>query len=74
MSGMHRLCDRGTGVRTVDSGLADACFVMRALARAGIDLDDVGLTSERQGLASFEVSVNHVLGALEAKADVHSAR
>ena len=61
-------------VRTVGTGLADANFVMRALPRMGIDLDDVGLTLERQGLASFAASVNHVLDALDAKAHAHSAR
>ena len=65
--------DHGTVVRTVDTGLADANFVMRALPRAGIDMDDVGLTLERQGLASFAASVSHVLDVLDAKAHVRSA-
>ncbi|WP_158305609.1 MULTISPECIES: hypothetical protein [unclassified Nocardioides] len=47
---------------------------MRAPPRAGIELDDVGLTLERQGLASVEAPVNHVLSALEANTHVHSAR
>ncbi|ABL79451.1 transaldolase (plasmid) [Nocardioides sp. JS614] len=65
--------DHGTVVRTVDAGLADANFVMHALSRVGIDMDDVGLTLERQGLATFAASVNHVLDALDAKAHVRSA-
>jgi transaldolase len=34
----------------------------------GIDLADVGLTLVRQGLASFEASMTHVVGVLESKA------
>lgn len=66
--------DHGTVVRSVGTRLADANYVMHALPRLGVDLDDVGLTLERQGLASFVASVNHVLGALEAKAPAHAVR
>jgi transaldolase len=62
--------DHGTVTRRVDSGLTDASFVMSALSRVGIDLDEVGLTLEQQGLASFSASMEHVLGTLEAKAHV----
>ncbi len=74
MSRLHRICDHGPVVHTADTGLADARLVMRAPPRAGIELDDVGLTLERQGLASVEAPVNHVLSALEANTHVHSAR
>jgi transaldolase len=65
--------DHGAVARTIGTGLADANFVIRALSRTGINLDDVSLTLEREGLASFAASVAHVLGALEAKAHIPSA-
>jgi transaldolase len=66
--------DHGSVVRSVDTGLVDASFVIHALPRVGIDLGDVGLTLERQGLASFEASMSHVVGALESKAHDYSVR
>jgi transaldolase len=41
---------------------------MRRLAAAGIDMDDVGLTLEDQGVAGFHKSFQEVLAALAAKA------
>ena len=46
----------------------DARDVMRELAAVGIDMDDVGLTLEDEGVASFHESFQDVLGALDAKA------
>jgi transaldolase len=40
---------------------------MRRLAAAGIDMDDVGLTLEDQGVAGFHASYQQVLAALAAK-------
>jgi transaldolase len=59
--------DHGAVVRSVDTGLVDANFVMHALPRVGVDMADVGLTLERQGLAAFSSSVNHLLDTLTAK-------
>ena len=41
--------------------------IMHALARAGVDMDDVGHTLEREGIAAFQASFTHVLGTLEAQ-------
>ena len=37
---------------------------MRRLAALGVDMDDVGLTLENQGVASFHESFREVLAAL----------
>jgi transaldolase len=51
-----------------------AAAVMRRLAAAGVDMDDVGLTLENQGVASFHASYQNVLAALAAKAGQVSRR
>ena len=45
--------DHGTLARTIDTGVEEAAEVMRRLAAVGIDMDDVGLTLEDNGVASF---------------------
>jgi transaldolase len=60
--------DHGRVARTIDADVDDARDVMRRLAAAGIDMDDVGLTLERNGVASFHQSFVDVLGSLDAKA------
>jgi transaldolase len=59
--------DHGHVARTIDANVEDARDVMRRLAVVGIDLDDVSLTLEDEGVASFHRSFQDVLGALEAK-------
>jgi transaldolase len=59
--------DHGTLARTIDTGVDEAADVMRRLATAGIDMDDVGLGLETRGVASFHRSFQAVLAALEAK-------
>jgi transaldolase len=54
--------------RTLDTDMNNAREAMRLLAAAGIDIDDVGLTLEDQGVASFHQSFQDVLGALDTKA------
>jgi len=66
--------DHGTLARTIDSGVGDAEAVMHALAEVGVDMDDVGLTLEAQGVAGFHASYQQVLAALAAKADLLSRR
>jgi transaldolase len=44
------------------------------LAAAGVDMDDVGLTLEDQGVASFHTSYREVLAALTGKAGRLSRR
>ena len=54
--------------------MADADEVMRRLAAAGVDMDDVGLTLEDRGVASFHESFQDMLGGLTAKAHQSSRR
>ncbi|MFF5289068.1 transaldolase [Paractinoplanes globisporus] len=66
--------DHGTPARTIDTAVDEAAEVMRRLARAGVDLDDVGQTLEDGGVAAFHTSHQQVLAALAAKADQLSRR
>ena len=59
--------DHGALARTIDVDVADAERVMRAIAAAGVDMDDVGRTLENEGIAGFLKSFTHVLGMLAAK-------
>ena len=60
--------DHGTLARTIDTGVDEAAEVMRRLAAVGVNMDDVGLTLEDQGVAGFHTSYQQVLAALAAKA------
>jgi transaldolase len=60
--------DHGTLARTIDVEVSDAREVVRRLARLGVDMEDVGLTLEREGIAAFQASLDHLLGHLDAKA------
>ena len=51
----------------IDVDIAAAEHDMRALARTGVDLDDVGSTLEREGIDAFQASFTHVLGTLSGK-------
>jgi transaldolase len=66
--------DHGRLARTLDTGLADAREVMARLLAVGIDMDDVGLTLEDQGVDGFHRSFRDVLEALETKARQLAAR
>jgi transaldolase len=66
--------DHGTPSRTIDTGVDEAAEVMRRLASAGVDMHDVGLTLESQGVAGFHASYQQVLAALEAKSEQLSRR
>jgi transaldolase len=57
--------DHGRVARTLDARVADARDVMATLATIGVDMDDVGLTLEEEGVESFHQSFQHVLSALE---------
>jgi transaldolase len=59
--------DHGRLARGIDVGLEAADLVLRALARAGVDMDDVGHTLEGQGIDAFQASFRHVLATLRAK-------
>jgi transaldolase len=60
--------DHGTLARTIDTDPDAAADTLRSLAAVGIDMDDVGLALEEQGVAGFHASFQHVLAALAAKA------
>ena len=47
---------------------------MRRLAAVGIDMDDVGLTVEDNGVAGLHKSFEHMLASLHAKARQFSSR
>jgi transaldolase len=66
--------DHGALARTVDARVEEAAEVMRRLAAAGIDMDDVGLTLEDQGVAGFHASYRQVLDVLAPKAGRLSRR
>jgi transaldolase len=60
--------EHGRLARTIDSGTDDAARVLRELEAGGIDMEDVGLTLEVAGVASFHESMAQVLDALRDKA------
>jgi transaldolase len=66
--------DHGTLARTIDTGVDEAVEAMRRLAAVGVDLDDVGLSLENQGIAGFHASTQLVLTALADKARQLSRR
>jgi transaldolase len=66
--------DHGTLARTIDTGVEEAATVMRRLTETGVDMDDVGVALEDQGVAGFHASYQQVLAALAAKADQLSHR
>ena len=60
--------DHGTVARTIDAGLDEAHAVWTGLPAVGVDMDDVSVKLETEGVASFQKSFDELLGALEAKA------
>ena len=66
--------DHGRLARTIDIGVSDGVEVMQRLAAAGVDMDDVGLTLEDQGVAGFNASVHQVFAELRGKARQLSRR
>ena len=59
--------DHGTLARTIDTYVQEAAEVMRRLGAVGVDMDDVGMTLEDEGVAAFHRSFQGVLAALAAK-------
>ena len=66
--------DHGRLARTIDADVAEAAAVMRRLAGVGIDMDDVGLTLEDNGVAGFHESFQEMLAGLDTKAHQLSRR
>jgi transaldolase len=61
--------DHGTVARTVDEGVGAARQVIADLAAAGIDMEDVSLTLESEGVASFAKSFDELMQSLTDKAN-----
>jgi transaldolase len=60
--------DHGTVARTIDTAMGEATRVMADLRAVGVDMDDVGLSLEEQGVAGFHRSFADLLIALRDKA------
>ena len=59
--------DHGTLARTIDVDVSRRAARSCAVSpRVGVDMDDVGRTLEREGIAAFQASFDHVLGTLDA--------
>lgn len=66
---LEAFSDHGTPTRTVDGDLALAHRVWTGLREVGVDVDDVALKLESEGLASFVASHDDLLDALRRKAE-----
>ena len=60
--------DHGRLARAIDVGTDESARVLRDLEAGGVDMDDIGLTLEVAGVASFHESFAQVLDALRDKA------
>lgn len=65
---LEHFLDHGTVSCSVDRGLEDAKSHLAEIAAIGVDLDDVAVLLEEQGVAGFEKSFDSLLESLEAKA------
>jgi transaldolase len=61
--------DHGTLARTVDADPQGARDTLASIAAVGVDLDDVVLKLEHDGVAAFAKSLDEVLGTLSAEVD-----
>ena len=66
--------DHGTVARTVDADVDEARRDWDALARVGIDVDDVARVLEEEGVSSFSKSFDELLAVLQSKADEIAAQ
>jgi transaldolase len=60
--------DHGRIGRTVDHDVGEAHHVMTQLAEVGVDMENVALTLEREGIAKFQDSYDHLLKTIDEKA------
>jgi transaldolase len=60
--------DHGTVARTADAGVDDARETWQALTDAGVDLDDVAVVLEREGVAAFAKAFDDLISSLDSKA------
>ena len=66
---LEAFADHGTPLRSVDTDVDEARRVWTSLGDVGIDVGDVAVKLEREGLASFVASHDDLLDALRRKAD-----
>jgi transaldolase len=59
--------DHGVSRQTLTEGVGEAHALLRELAAAGIDYDDVTETLEREGVQKFSDSFAHLLSGIDAK-------
>jgi transaldolase len=59
--------DHGTVARTIDADFADAEQAMSDLKKVGVDMADVAITLENEGVASFTKSFDELLQVLADK-------
>ena len=59
--------DHGRVARTLDEGVEEAHEVFRQVAEAGVDVDDVTATLEREGVEKFSESFAELLDGIRAK-------
>ena len=65
---LEAFADHGTLARRVDADVEASLHAWEQLAVVGVDIDDVGATLEREGVASFEKSFDELIDALQQKA------
>jgi transaldolase len=65
---LNSFLDHGTVARTLDVDVDDARSVLADIAALGIDLDDVAVQLEDEGVLAFEESFTSLLESLAAKA------
>lgn len=66
--------DHGTVAQTIDRDVESAEATLRRLSGIGVDMADVGLSLEDQGVKGFHNSFSHVLGTLESKSRLLNKR
>jgi transaldolase len=64
---MLAFADHGTPKVTIDTNVEIAHNCWSQLASLGIDVSDVALQLEREGVESFQKSFSELISALEAK-------
>lgn len=68
-STLANFLDHGTVDRTLDADLDEAKSVLADIAAIGIDLDEVAVQLEDEGVASFEKAFDSLIASLTAKAE-----
>ncbi len=61
--------DHGSVARTLDADVDDAMAVLADIAALGVDLDEVAVKLEDEGVAAFEKSFDSLLDSLKEKAE-----